>query len=150
MKLLTIVFLSAVATSIGLAQTMTIQMKDGGKVQYRVSDIEKITYSLNDELKGVWTGTYSSYNDPAGPHRGTITLRIDFDALNAWSSHCNLERSAGRVRVLPHSKIEIDWPGCGNEKVDFAICGSTLTATGSEKAFSNGRTIMTEWRVTKE
>lgn len=150
MKLIVLAFFAAVIPSLVHAQTMTIQMKDGGKVQYRVSDIEKITYSENDALKGVWSGNYSAYNDPSGSHGEGITLRIDFDAMNAWSSHCNYEKSIGKVKILPHSKIQIDWPGCGVEKVDFSLCGESITATGAEKAFSNGRMITTGWRLNKD
>ncbi len=150
MKLLVVALLLALAATRAYSQTMVIQMKNGAKVQYRINEIDKITYSMEDELKGMWSGSYAAYNDPAGARNDIPTLRIDFDAMNAWSSHCNYEKSAGRVKILPHSKIQIDWPGCGTETVDFSVCGGTLTAAGSEKAFSNGRAIRTGWRLSKE
>jgi hypothetical protein len=112
---------------------------------------ETITPSTNttNQLTGVWTGTLKT-NDPVVGSWVDYTLTVDFTLLTASSTCYGYGQIVGIVKIISTTTIDIDWPQCGYETVSFTISNGTLSASGSEKAYSDGRITSTIWTITKQ
>jgi hypothetical protein len=97
---------------------------------------------------GIWSGTLRT-NDPAVGHWVEYTLTIDFDKLTGTSTCYGNGQIVGHVKKVSSSTIEVDWPQCNYETVTYSLNSNTLTASGSQKAYSDGRTAVSEWVLTK-
>jgi hypothetical protein len=148
MKTIVLLALSTILVSIVHSQSMTIHFRDGRTASYSLSEIEKITYSL-DQLSGKWSGRLTT-DDPSVGRRAEYSLKIDFDKLTARSSNCGYERVVGTINIRSSSTIEISWPDCGFETVTYSFRSGVLTASGSMRAYSGGRIIPTDWELTRQ
>jgi hypothetical protein len=98
---------------------------------------------------GTWTGTIL-LRESAAAEWTSYPLTVDFAAGVASSGSCSLP---GTVTSVTATEIQVAWGpdqksgSCAHEAVVYSIDGGTLTAAGSQRAYSNDRIIQSQWNL---
>jgi hypothetical protein len=97
-------------------------------------------------LSETWSGT-TTVSDPAvGGVPATYSLEVNFSSGSVADGTCV---NPGSITNITPTTVTVSYPGCGISVVNYTLSGTTLTASGSITAFSDGRTIPVMWSLSE-